>query len=337
MSARLRSALAAALVALAALATPAPAAPSHARGLELTSPSKVNPRLRQVAGDPWRPRPGDRWQYQLEGGNKGMGSSGGIDVDICERPFVGGPCVRPDVFDIDLYQDGRLAGNDHTVNVAAVDAIHARGAHAVCYLSAGTAERFRPDYQRYVRFDRRHGGKLLGKPFSDRFSNEYWLNLNDGRGQRDFVLRRIRARTAKCAKAGFDAVEYDVVDAYAQGRRTTGWRISARTQLRYNRELARIAHGHGLSVALKNDLGQLEELEPRFDFAINEQCLQYRECTNNPPPGYRAFTGAGKAVLQVEYRLEPRAFCGTATKLGLSSIKKARDFSLEAKPWRSCR
>ena len=69
--------------------------------------------------------------------------------------------------------------------------------------------------------------------------------------------------------------------------------------------LARIAHHNGLSVGLKNDLGQVPKLEPRFDFAINEQCFQYQECTNNPAPGYRAFTRDDKAVFQVEYRISP--------------------------------
>src|SRR5215203_5052224 len=45
-------------------------------------------------------------------------------------------------------------------------------------------------------------------------SNEYWVNINNGRGQRDSVLRRVAARTRKCADAGFDAIEYDVVDAW---------------------------------------------------------------------------------------------------------------------------
>jgi hypothetical protein len=285
----------------------------------------------------WDPLPTARWQYQLESSDKSLESTGGIDVNVCRPPAAGGPCVRPQVFDIDLYQDGQVSGNDHTVNTAAVNAIHGRGAHAVCYLSAGTAERFRPDYDKYVRFDRTHGHSLLGKPFSDRFSNEYWLSLNDGRGQRDFVLRRLATRTRKCANAGFDGVEYDVVDAYAQGKRVTGWRISAHTQLIFDKALARIAHEDGLAVGLKNDLGQVPRLEPKFDFAVNEQCFQYHECTNNPSPGYKAFLRDGKPVFQVEYRIPPSRFCGDANRLGISSIKKARNFSLNAKPWTPCR
>jgi endo-alpha-1,4-polygalactosaminidase (GH114 family) len=285
----------------------------------------------------WEPSPGDRWQYQLESSNRSLSSTGGIDASICERPQTGGRCVRPDVFDIDLYVDGQVSGNNHTVNTAAVQAIHDRGARAVCYVSAGTAERFRPDYGRYVAFDRSHGHGLIGKPFSARFPNEYWLNLANGRGQRDFVLSRVEARTEKCARAGFDGIEYDVVDAYAQGRRVTGWRISASEQLTFNRALAAIAHRNGLAVGLKNDIGQVPKLEPRFDFAINEQCFQYRECTNNPQPGYKAFTRAKKAVLAVEYQIRPRRFCAQAARLGISAIKKAADFSLRARPWKPCR
>jgi endo-alpha-1,4-polygalactosaminidase (GH114 family) len=284
----------------------------------------------------WRPSPDARWQYQLESSSRHLASTGGIDVGICAVPHSGGACVHPDVFDIDLYEDGQVSGNDHTVDRPAVKAIHARGAHAVCYVSAGTAEKFRPDYHRYVAFNRRHHHKLFGKPFSSRFPNEFWLNINPGQGRRHFILGRVRARTRKCARAGFDGVEYDIVDAYAQGTRVTGWNISAHDQLVFDRALARIAHRSGLSVALKNDIGQLKKLEPRFDFAINEQCFQYHECTNNPPPGYRAFTRAGKAVFQVEYEIPPSRFCGQAAQLGIDSIKKATDFSLRAKPWTPC-
>ena len=53
----------------------------------------------------------------------------------------------------------------------------------------------------------------------------------------------------------------------------------------------------GLAVALKNDVGQLGQLEPAFDFAVNEQCHQYRECG-----GYALFTGHGKPVFNAEYQ-----------------------------------
>src|SRR5919198_5277284 len=88
-----------------------------------------------AAAERWEPAQGARFQYQLESSDRSHASTGGIDVGICKPPASGGACVRPRVFDIDLYQDGHISGNDHTVNTAAVDAIHRQGGHAICYVS----------------------------------------------------------------------------------------------------------------------------------------------------------------------------------------------------------
>ena len=283
------------------------------------------------AGSCWTPPVGARWQYQLEAKGKRHAASGGIDVGICAKPPGGGPCVAPDVFDIDLWVDPALTGGAALVNSAAVDAIHAAGKRAICYVQAGTAERFRPDYPAFVAFDEACGGCLLGEPFSRVFPDEHWLNLNDGEGQRAFVLGIVEARVALCAEAGFDGVEFDVVDAYAQGAATTGWEISYETQLEYDQQLANLAHRYGLTAALKNDLGQLEALLPFFDYAVNEQCFEFDECA-----GYAAWIAAGKAVFSVEYRLPRRRFCEEANAAGFGAIKKARSFRLFAKPWKPC-
>jgi hypothetical protein len=172
---------------------------------------------------------------------------------------------------------------------------------------------------------------LLGKPFSARFPDEYWVNIG-GRRQRAFLLRMMNRRTAKCARAGFDGIEFDVVNAWSEGAKVTGWRISARDQLVYNRALARIAHRHDLAVGLKNDGEQIHALLRHFDFAINEECFTYRECDS-----LSAFVRAGKPVFTVEYERPPRRFCSAAARLGFNnSIKKARDFSLFARPYIPC-
>ncbi|MGH2631755.1 MAG: endo alpha-1,4 polygalactosaminidase [Actinomycetota bacterium] len=273
----------------------------------------------------WTPAVGGRWQYQLQG-RQAFAGTGGIDVGICAVPASGGACVRPDVFDIDLFDlDGV------TPNTRAVEAIHAAGAHAVCYVDAGSIETYRPDYRTFVRFDRRCGGCLIGEPFSRIFNDENWATLSNRHGQRDFMLRMMGARVRRCAEAGFDGVEYDVVDAYVAGPRTSGWHISPGMQLAYNRSLARIAHRHGLAAGLKNDLGQVEQLLPSFDFAISEQCFQYEEC--GP---LQAFVEAGKPVFHVEYRLAPADFCHEAETMGFSSIVKARNYSLYARPYVPC-
>ncbi|MEV4222296.1 endo alpha-1,4 polygalactosaminidase [Nonomuraea sp. NPDC049725] len=279
----------------------------------------------------WRPPLESRWQYQLEG-NPRHKATGGIDVDICVKPQSGGACVRPTVFDIDLYVDGDVAGDNSTVNTAAVKAIHARGAKAVCYVDAGSIEDYRPDYKQFADWHKRNGGSLLGKPFSEDFPDERWANINNDRGQRDFLLKMMEARVAKCAQAGFDGVEFDVVNAHEEGRAVTGWNISAATQLTYNRALAAIAHKHGLAAALKNNLSQAAELEPYFDFAVNESCFSYDECGELKP-----FVKAGKPVFHVEYGLSPASFCRKAVAASFNSIKKAADLSLKDRPYQPCR
>ena len=70
----------------------------------------------------------------------------------------------------------------------------------------------------------------------------------------------------------FDGVEADNVDGYTN---PTGFPLTAADQLTYNAWLARTAHALGLSIALKNDLDQARQLEPHFDYALDEQCFQY--------------------------------------------------------------
>lgn len=279
----------------------------------------------------WRPPVQSRWQYQLQG-NKAFASTGGINVNICEVPQTGGACVRPSVFDIDLYVDAEIAGNNTTLNTAAVNAIHAKGAKAVCYIDAGSIEDFRPDYQQFVDWHKSHGNSLLGKPFSDEFPNERWANINNDKGQRDFLLKMMEPRVDKCVQAGFDGVEFDVVHAHEEGKSVTGWDISPATQLIYNKALAAMAHNKGLSVALKNDLSQIDDLVSVFDYAVNEECFQWKECGD-----LSAFVNAGKPVFQVEYKTSPSTFCTKANQLKFNSIKKATDYSLYDKPYKPCK
>ena len=50
-----------------------------------------------------------------------------------------------------------------------------------------------------------------------------------------------------------------------------------------------------LSVGLKDDLDQLEELEPWFDRGLNEECAAFDECGR-----LAVFTSAARAVSHVE-------------------------------------
>jgi hypothetical protein len=204
------------------------------------------------------------------------------------------------LYDVDLFD----------TTAAAVAELHARGRHVVCYLDAGTYEPGRPDAGAFP--DAVLGAGVEGWP------GERWLDI-----RRLDVLRPIlEHRMDLCRDKGFDGVEPDNVDAYAN---TSGFALSAADQLAFNRFLAAGAHARGLSVGLKNDLDQVAALEPDFDWALDEQCFQYRECDALQP-----FARAGKAVLIAEYETEPPAFCPPARAAGYSAIRK----HLELDAWR---
>jgi hypothetical protein len=267
-------------------------------------------------GGCWHPTPGTRWQYQLQG-VKAYATTGGINVGITEVPYIGGAAVPPDAFDIDLYVDQSISGNNHTPDSAAVAAIHADGHRAVCYVDAGTWEKWRPDAGA---FPRRVLGKHNGWP------GERWLDIR----ATDVLLPIMDARVSACDAAGFDAVEFDNVDGAFN---KTGFPLSKQDQLVYNASLANLAHTHALSAGLKNDVDatQIETLLPYFDFAVNEQCFQYGECDVLEP-----FIAAGKPVFNVEYSGKQSKYCPAMNgEFGFDSSGKKK--SLFDEPWKPCR
>lgn len=140
------------------------------------------------------------------------------------------------------------------------------------------------------------------------------------------VLLAIMARRVRlCEDAGFNAVEFDNVDAYAN---STGFPITSGDQIVYDVALTKFAHRMGLAVGLKNDLGQVRLLEPYFDFAIDEQCVQFYFCTALTP-----FVAARKPVYDVEYVGQPSLVCPKAPP-SIDVIFK--ELSLYARPWRPC-
>jgi hypothetical protein len=235
-------------------------------------------RLLLLAASIWSPAPStEPWQLQLQG-----------KVDLS---------VPASVYDVDgAYTPA-----------SKVRKIHARGARAVCYFSAGSYENWRADRRRFPT-------AVLGEPLEG-WPGERWLDVR----RRDMLMPIMRDRMRRCARKGFDAVDPDNVDGY-QNR--SGFSLSGRDQLRYNHALAREAHALRLAIGLKNDLGQVPQLVDSYDFAVNEQCFAYDECGR-----LRPFVRAGKAVFHVEYG---RVRCGRSRDLGFSSIRKR----LSLRAWR---
>jgi hypothetical protein len=203
-------------------------------------------------------------------------------------------------YDIDLFD------NDASV----VNTLHSQGKKAICYLDAGTWENWRPDASSFP--DSVKGKKVSG------WRGERWLDIR----QISILAPIMQARLDLCKSKGFDAVEPDNIEGYTN---KTGFPLTANDQLQYNKWFADEAHQRGLGVALKNDVDQTTELQPYFDFAIDEQCFQYSACSTEQP-----FIDAGKAVLEVEYKLDTSRFCDKAQAMHFSSMKK--HLSLDA--WR---
>lgn len=199
-------------------------------------------------------------------------------------------------YDVQMY-DIDAVDNDPSV----VEALHAAGRTVVCYVDAGSWEDWRPDAGLFPE-------SVLGR--RNGWPGERWLDI-----RRIRILRPImEARMDLCVEKGFDGIEFDLVDGWAN---ETGFPLHREDQLRYNVMLANQAHVRGLSVGLKNDLGQVEDLLPYFDWALNEQCFQYDECERLLP-----FVEAGKAVFGVEYKLETSEFCDQANAMNFNFLRK---------------
>ena len=206
--------------------------------------------------------------------------------------------VNAQMYDIDMFDN----------DVSVVASLHAQGRKVICYISAGTFENWRPDAASFPAVVK--GNAVSGWP------GENWLDIR----RLDILAPIMTARLDLCQTKGFDGVEPDNIDGYTNG---TGFPLTAQDQINYNTFLANQAHARGLSVALKNDLDQVQALLPYFDWALNEQCFQYNECNTLVP-----FITAGKAVFEVEYSLSTSQFCPQANALNFNAMQK--DLNLDA-------
>lgn len=206
--------------------------------------------------------------------------------------------VDAHVYDIDLF----------TTDASLIKTLHDAGRVVICYFSAGSYEPDRPDSAALAKTGL--GSTLDGWP------DEKWLDVRSA-AVRDIMRGRLdTARTKGC-----DGVEPDNVDGYDNAN---GLGLTEADQIDYDTFLATEAHARGLSVGLKNSLGLVTKLVSRFDWALNEECLKYKECSELQP-----FISAGKAVFHCEYASSTTGICDKRPA-GFSTIVK--HLSLDA--WR---
>jgi hypothetical protein len=194
----------------------------------------------------WRPAAQSRFDYSLK------------------RPFTVSSSLVPgvtvyvsDCFDSDADE---------------IAALRARGGAPVGYFSAGSREDWRPDAGSFAAAD-------VGAPL-DGWPGERWLDVRSA-GVRDIMLRRMSA----CKAKGFVAVDPDNVDGFANpnGLPTP---LTADDQLDYNRWLAAAAHGLGLGVGLKNDVGQIQARAAGVRRARRGAAMRTVGCCDLPRPAH---------------------------------------------------
>ena len=198
-----------------------------------------------------------------------------------------------DVYDVDLFETPQ----------SLIRQMQADDIRVICYFSAGSYENWRPDQDRFAKADI---GKRLGN-----WPGEWWIDIRS-QNVRSIMADRMQMAVDK----GCDAVDPDNVDAFSN---KNGLGLTADDQLEYNQWLADAAHERGLAVGLKNDLEQVAELADSFDFAVNEQCVKYRECDLLAP-----FVDAGKPVYHIEYAKPKKAarVCRKSAGYGLDTLVK---------------
>jgi hypothetical protein len=241
--------------------------------------------------DLWQPAPGTTWQWQPAPGTTWQWQ---LDGEI-DTPF------DVDAYDVDLFETPQ----------STIDALHEDGRIVICYFSAGSLEEGREDVSEFAEED--YANQLENWP------DERWLDVRSTNVRGIMEQRLDLAAEKRC-----DAVEPDNVDGY---QNDSGFPLTAADQIAFNTFLAEAAHNRGLSVGLKNALDLVPELEPHFDWALNEECFAYDECDALAP-----FLTAGKAVFHVEYVDEPDAgpalqdeICDDAAIAGFSTLIKTAE------------
>jgi len=199
------------------------------------------------------------------------------------------------VYNLDLFE----------TDIHTMQELKQRGVFVMCYFSAGSLEGWRPDAQDFPQ-------EILGQPMEG-WDSETWLDIR----QIALLQPIMNNRLDMAASKGCDGVDPDNVNGFEN---KTGFPLSYEDQLAFNISLANAAHERGLTIGLKNDLNQIKDLLPYFDWILNEECFSYNECDLLLP-----FVEAGKPVFVIEYELSPQEFCGRANEMNFNALHKNWD------------
>ena len=178
-------------------------------------------------------------------------------------------------YDVDLYHIDLL-----DTDIQTIKRLKDSDKKIICHFNAGIYENWQEDAEDFPE-------ETLGSNI-DKTEEEKWLDISSP------TIRPIMIARLELAKQkGCDGVVPGKIDGYDYD---TGFDISAYQQIQYNLFLSEEAHKRGLSIGLRNDLNQIKDLEPYFDFAVNEECYVDKECNY-----LNQFIYNNKPVFHVEY------------------------------------
>jgi hypothetical protein len=256
------------------------------------------------SGTWWQPPLGTvSWQWEL---GHPLKLTNATDMGTNDTLPNGSPAPAPTVYDIDGIENP----------ASTVSALHARGAHAVCYIEAGTAgnyysasdEGIPTTYYAQLQAAGVLGAKLSGYP-------EYFLDIN---APATVSIEEAMIQQ-QCAAKGFDAVETDLDETYSGTDGATGFNLTQANEVTYLTTLANYMHSLGLAWFIKNpdDTGDnfATIMEPVADAVLTEQCNQYGTCS-----ALNSYKGH-KAIFNAEYSLPTSAFCAADIAAGINGDK----------------
>jgi len=222
---------------------------------------------------------------------------------------AGNPAMTPTVYDIDGFSNPATT----VAQLHGLPPVNGVSTKVICYVDVGTWENWRPDASQFP-------AALLGA--SNGWPGEKWLNISPDGPDYATLQTLMLARFRMCRDNGYDAVEPDNIDG---SENTTGFTITTAENNAYDEWVANAVHSLGMTVAQKNYGDQSQTLAPYFDFAIDEQCYQYSECSSYAPY-YSA--SPPKPIFEAEYKSQPSVFCAVQNTFGAPGVFNAVYFDL---------
>ena len=220
----------------------------------------------------------------------------------------GSPAPVPSVYDI-----------DGIINPAStVAALHARGAHVICYVEAGSAGNYYTAGQEGIAtsyYNQLKAAGTLGNVLPG-YSQENFVNINApvAVGIIESMIQQ------QCGAKGFDAVETDLDETFTGYDGATGFPLTESNEQTFLITLSSYIHNLGMGWIAKNlvDTGDnfATTMEPLADGLLTENCNQWSQCGQAS-----TYIANGKGVFNAEYNLTTSQFCPADNAAGIDGAR----------------